>query len=626
MSEGDFIIENGVLTEYRGPGGDVTLPSGPEAVGTCAFRGRADIRRVVLPKGLRRIRERSFFSCTALESVTFREGLASIGDAAFLGCSALRSVDLPEGLESFGKAVFANCTALEKAVLPGTLSFVWEEAFCDCASLRTLVIPEGVGIVGPRAFSGCRSLEVLALPESLTKLRESAFAGCRGLRSLRLPRGLAELGDRAFADCRSLRSLDLPEGLPRIGNRAFAGCLGLRSLRLPHSVAELGDRAFADCRSLRSLALPEGLQRIGDGAFADCRALETAALPKSLRHLGHAAFADCLSLRSVDLPGDLEFIGDRAFDRCPALADEDGFLVAGSILFKYSGASAVVTVPDGVTRIARGAIPPREGFTDVRLPESTFKAEEGAFPRQRLILRVSFLFGGLTPALRNCELLCIVLDHDVGVPQRFRRAVRLGAALREPGTPDAALSPEERRWYARYAGGLRREAFELPALRRFLFAHRFLSPVDAERWLEEARAEGSVEQTALLMGYLNELGPEKVEKSRERKLSREVNAAAARARRLAARQPEDGISGLLFVTDPSVPDWLSSAAFRRWLAPQGARLGRTLNEKTDYLVIGDHAADSEMMRAAADLGVPVLTLKELQAMADGRKKRRRKHP
>ena len=33
----DFIIENGVLTKYVGPGGDVVIPSGVSTIGKKAF-------------------------------------------------------------------------------------------------------------------------------------------------------------------------------------------------------------------------------------------------------------------------------------------------------------------------------------------------------------------------------------------------------------------------------------------------------------------------------------------------------------------------------------------------------------------------------------------------------------
>ena len=38
-SASDFIIENGVLTKYVGPGGDVTIPEGVTSIGDNAFYG-----------------------------------------------------------------------------------------------------------------------------------------------------------------------------------------------------------------------------------------------------------------------------------------------------------------------------------------------------------------------------------------------------------------------------------------------------------------------------------------------------------------------------------------------------------------------------------------------------------
>ena len=35
----DFVIENGVLTKYNGPGGDVTIPEGVTEIGSSAFDG-----------------------------------------------------------------------------------------------------------------------------------------------------------------------------------------------------------------------------------------------------------------------------------------------------------------------------------------------------------------------------------------------------------------------------------------------------------------------------------------------------------------------------------------------------------------------------------------------------------
>ena len=62
----DFVIENGVLTRYVGPGGDVVIPDGVTSIG-----GRA------------------FHNCKSLTSVTFSASVTSIGNEAFSGCRLL---------------------------------------------------------------------------------------------------------------------------------------------------------------------------------------------------------------------------------------------------------------------------------------------------------------------------------------------------------------------------------------------------------------------------------------------------------------------------------------------------------------------------------------------------------
>ena len=71
----DFVIENGVLKKYNGPGGDVTVPEGVTKIRDFAFRG-----------------------CTGLTSVSLPDSVTEIGDSAFWGCTGLGSVSLPEHL------------------------------------------------------------------------------------------------------------------------------------------------------------------------------------------------------------------------------------------------------------------------------------------------------------------------------------------------------------------------------------------------------------------------------------------------------------------------------------------------------------------------------------------------
>ena len=48
----DFIIENGVLKKYVGPGGDVVIPEGVTEIRGAAFEGCKTVSRVSIPSSV----------------------------------------------------------------------------------------------------------------------------------------------------------------------------------------------------------------------------------------------------------------------------------------------------------------------------------------------------------------------------------------------------------------------------------------------------------------------------------------------------------------------------------------------------------------------------------------------
>lgn len=138
--EDDYVVSGGVLTEYKGSGGSVTVPS---KIGS--------------------------------SSVT------SIGSGAFSGNTSLISVSLPVGVKKIGQEAFADCTALTSVLLPSTLESVGAGAFYGCSSLGSVNIPSGVTSLGDDAFYGCSSLKAVTIPDSVTSIGDGAFDGCDGV-------------------------------------------------------------------------------------------------------------------------------------------------------------------------------------------------------------------------------------------------------------------------------------------------------------------------------------------------------------------------------------------------------------------------------------------------------------
>ncbi len=62
----DFVIENGVLQKYNGPGGDVTIQEGVTEIGECAFEDCTGLTSVTIPKSVTKIGYNVFTNCRRL--------------------------------------------------------------------------------------------------------------------------------------------------------------------------------------------------------------------------------------------------------------------------------------------------------------------------------------------------------------------------------------------------------------------------------------------------------------------------------------------------------------------------------------------------------------------------------
>ena len=192
----DFVIENGVLTRYKGSGGDVVIP---DVVTSISW---------------------AFYGCESLTSVTIPASVTSIGDSAFWGCKSLTSVTIPESVTEIGY-----------------------EAFKNCRGLRSVIIPEGVTKIGNRAFYDCSSLTSVTIPSSVTSIGEKAFSGCGGLAD---EKGFVIVGNVLLDYTGDEKRVVVPKNVTSIGVKAFSGYSGLVSVVIPDTVVTIGEKAFAE--------------------------------------------------------------------------------------------------------------------------------------------------------------------------------------------------------------------------------------------------------------------------------------------------------------------------------------------------------------------------------------------
>ena len=123
MSKNDFLIEDGVLVEYLGSDDDVIIPKGVKCIGENAFEG-SDLRSVVIPEGVVKIKSCAFYMCDSLRLVKFPGSIQKVDPSAFGDCYYLSEIHVLGHGDWFKKNIFRGIS-LEIIVAPDMLCSVW---------------------------------------------------------------------------------------------------------------------------------------------------------------------------------------------------------------------------------------------------------------------------------------------------------------------------------------------------------------------------------------------------------------------------------------------------------------------------------------------------------------------
>ncbi len=256
VSEDD---QTATITGYRGPGGDIVIPSelNGRTVTRIARRGLYDnrnITRVVIPDTVTHIGREGLRDGRMLNTIFLSGSVTNISRPAFNRCHELMYIHVAEDNPEFssidGVLFNKDQTAIRRYpiaragdyTIPDTVTTIINEAFRFCRGLTDITIPDGVTFIGHSAFRGCSSLTEISIPEGVTTIKR-----------------------RAFKDCIGLSSITIPDGVTTINRRTFRGCLNLETVTLPANLTEIREQAFYDCGSLTSITIPAGVTQLGCG-------------------------------------------------------------------------------------------------------------------------------------------------------------------------------------------------------------------------------------------------------------------------------------------------------------------------------------------------------------------------
>ena len=169
----NFKFEDGILYSKDGKellscvtvpdGGRVVVPPGVK-IAPYAFASCPGLTEVLLPVGVKTIREGAFSCCTGLKHVEMPDSVTEIGNSAFEECEQLEEIVIPEGVTEIGESAFALCSRLKRVALPSGLKYIREYAFSGCGSLANMALPDSLVEIASDAFNGCPAVDVGTIP------------------------------------------------------------------------------------------------------------------------------------------------------------------------------------------------------------------------------------------------------------------------------------------------------------------------------------------------------------------------------------------------------------------------------------------------------------------------------
>ena len=238
-----------------------------------------------------------------LKEIIIPDGVEVIEKGTFKDCTDLKKVDIPKTLRKIGDEAFENCISLEEIKIPEGVIEIGDETFLNCKNLKRIVLPKSIRKIGDGAFENCTSLEEIKIPERVEAIHSGTFAGCNNLKRVILPKSIVKIGSNAFTFC-SLEEIEIPDRVTEIEYAAFWGCIKLKRIVLPKSLKKIGELAFNYCTALEVIEIPDGVEAIEYDTFDDCEILKRVILPQSIRDIDETAFNNCPSLVSIQIKYD----------------------------------------------------------------------------------------------------------------------------------------------------------------------------------------------------------------------------------------------------------------------------------------------------------------------------------
>ncbi len=445
------------------------MPDSVAKIRGYAFWGNPYLKNVVFGNSLTDVPAYAFSNCVNLSQVTLSHLVRSIGAKAFENCVNLKKTNIPSSVSRIHDTAFDGCPKVDFDVVEGSYGAeyaagrdVSQVAQTEQAEVEAPVVirsedtadadsgdsPDDT-VDADSADSPAETADDEA--SSLVPLTDRALMG-----QSRIVSGRAVVFiDNAAAVHSGSAGSGLPDsgqitdGLDNAGSansgeaESYSGG-GSGSSGAPNDVLDslmsgsdekgfgfpkytvledriIADQAYYQETQLVSYEIPQGIEEIGDFSFART-GLREINIPAGVERIGYAAFYHCDNLQKVEIPATVTEIEPSAFEHTAWMKNwmnqvgQDYLIVGDGILLAYSGKNSVVTIPEGVKRIAPEVFKDHLGITVVSLPKSLAVIGEEAFAGCRNLKTVNG-GEGVTEirdrAFQDCILSKVVITEHV---------------------------------------------------------------------------------------------------------------------------------------------------------------------------------------------------------------------
>ena len=368
----DFVIEDGRLVKYVGPGGDVVIPDGVTVICDDAFE-KCKLNSVSIPKSVEAIGKYAFFD-NHIKTVRIPKHVTYIGQGAFDGIEVIELYDSYQCSPcSFGRVInnkkhiivvlsaetdevlfkvpmFDDGYSLDSGLYAVLRGSAWQKdaPVFDFEMLdnyfKKIKFPETKAAIAefrinnPYSLSDEHKNMYAAYLKRTQKKRDSAvddparknfeikgnellrFTGDESVTEAIIPDGIKKISSNAFIRKNSLTRIVIPEGVTTVELflLAFTGCSDtLESISIPESLIGLSYHDFERLKQLKYNEYKNGLylgnERNPYLYFLEVRdrGITNLEIADGTKYIGKDALRDCPLLREIVLPNSVARIEEQ---------------------------------------------------------------------------------------------------------------------------------------------------------------------------------------------------------------------------------------------------------------------------------------------------------------------------